>query len=72
MPTYDYHCKANNQIIEVKHSMKEKLETWGELCDKAKINIGNTPAGAEITRIITQCHVNTTSPPMKITDILPK
>jgi hypothetical protein len=72
MPTYDYHCKTNDQIIEVKHSMKEKLKTWGELCDKAGIDIGNTPAETEISRIITQCSVNTTEEPITLSSILPK
>jgi len=66
MPTYDYHCKTNDQIIEVKHSMKEKLKTWGELCGKAGIDIGNTPAETEISRIITKCNVNTTEEPIKL------
>ncbi|MEO1896639.1 MAG: hypothetical protein ABGX36_02340 [Cycloclasticus sp.] len=52
--------------------MKEKLKTWGELCDKAGIDIGKTPAETEISRIITKCNVNTTEEPITLSSILPK
>ena len=32
MPTYDYRCDTNGQVLEVSHRMSEPLSTWGELC----------------------------------------
>ncbi|MCK5663244.1 MAG: zinc ribbon domain-containing protein [Thiotrichaceae bacterium] len=52
MATYDYHCIENNQIVEVKHSMSEKLTTWGEVCANAKIDLGTTPANSPVNRLI--------------------
>jgi len=53
MPIYDYHCEANDQTVEVMHSMNEKMLTWGELCDKAGTAIGKTPPETLVTRILT-------------------
>jgi predicted nucleic acid-binding Zn ribbon protein len=53
MPTYDYLCPANGRIVEVSHRMSESLATWGELCARAGIEAGATPAGAPIERLIT-------------------
>jgi hypothetical protein len=52
MPTYDYHCMENNQTIEVKHSMNEKLSTWGEVCNHAGIDLGATPIDTPVQRLI--------------------
>ena len=38
MPTYDYHCPANDRIVEVNHRMNDKVSSWGELCELAGIN----------------------------------
>ncbi len=37
MPTYDYRCGANQQVVEVSHRMGEVLYSWGELCERAAI-----------------------------------
>lgn len=52
MPTYDYRCEANQQVYEVKHPMSERLNTWGELCEKANINLGEIPPDTKVTRLI--------------------
>lgn len=52
MPTYDYHCEKNSQTVSVQHSMKEKIQTWGELCQKAGVDPGKTPADSAVERII--------------------
>jgi hypothetical protein len=52
MPTYDYHCKENGQVIEVKHGMTEKLNTWGDVCTAAGIDLGNTSADTPVQRLI--------------------
>ena len=53
MPTYDYRCSENGQVVEVKHPMSDRLQTWGELCALAGIEPGNTPANAPVEKLIT-------------------
>ena len=53
MPTYDYRCPANDRVIEVMHGMSEDLHTWGELCARAGIEPGDTPADSPIQRLAT-------------------
>jgi len=53
MPSYDYLCKANRRIVEVRHRMSERIETWGELCHLAGIEPGDTPADAPVEKLIT-------------------
>lgn len=53
MPTYDYRCAANGQVVEVTHRMSEQITTWGDLCHKAGIAIGETPGNAPVTRMAT-------------------
>ena len=53
MPSYDYRCEANGRVVEVRHGMSEKLETWGEVCAKAGIEAGDTAADAPVARLIT-------------------
>ncbi|MDJ0881491.1 MAG: zinc ribbon domain-containing protein [Gammaproteobacteria bacterium] len=53
MPSYDYRCEKNGQVVEVMHKMSEKLSTWGELCEKANMELGDTPAETPVVRLIT-------------------
>lgn len=53
MPTYDYRCEANGRVVEVIHRMNDQMNTWGELCAKAGIDGGDTPADAPVTRMAT-------------------
>jgi len=50
MPTYEYVCPANGRTVEVLHGMSERLATWGEVCDRAGIEPGETPADAPVDR----------------------
>jgi len=52
MPRYEYRCDANSRTIEVEHPMSEKLETWGQLAERAGEPLGNTPASTPIERLI--------------------
>lgn len=63
MPTYDYRCEANGRIVEVSHRMSDVLKTWGELCEKAGIESGDTPADAPVSRMATGGNVITGSSP---------
>ena len=53
MPSYDYRCDANGQVVEVKHHISERISTWGELCALAGMNPGDTPSDTPVTRLIT-------------------
>ena len=52
MPTYDYHCDRNSRTVSIQHSMKETIRNWGELCQRAGVEPGETPADATVERII--------------------
>lgn len=53
MPSYDYRCEANGRVVEVRHGINDKLTSWGEVCAKADIDTGDTPADAPVQRLIT-------------------
>ena len=53
MPTYDYRCEANGRVVEVSHRMLEQMNTWGELCERAGIDPGDTPADFPVKRLAT-------------------
>ena len=53
MPTYDYRCETNGQVVEVKHGMSELLKTWGELCERTGTEPGDTPVDSPVNRLIT-------------------
>ncbi len=61
MPTYDYRCEANGRMVEVMHRMNEQMNTWGEVCAKAGIELGDTPADAPVVRMATGGNVITSS-----------
>jgi len=50
MPTYEYYCEANGQSVDVIHSMSMELETWGEVCEFAEIEIGEVPKESTVIR----------------------
>ncbi len=53
MPTYDYRCDSNDRIVEVNHRMSHRVVTWGELCDMAGIETGETEATTPVVRLAT-------------------
>jgi hypothetical protein len=53
MPTYDYKCATNGQVLEVKHRMSENVDNWGQLCELAGVAPGDTPLDAEVKRLAT-------------------
>lgn len=52
MPRYDYRCPDNGEVIEVRHRMDEQVTTWGELCEMAGRDPGDTPGATPVERII--------------------
>lgn len=59
MPVYEYYCPDNDCHIEVMHGMSKRLATWGELCAVAGIEVGATPAGAPVERLLFPVGVST-------------
>ncbi len=53
MPTYDYLCETNGRKIEVNHKMSETIDSWGQLCQQAGVEPGETPADTPVKRLIT-------------------
>ena len=51
MPTYDYRCVENDKVVEVRHTMSHRVETWGELCEMAGIEPGGTDSFTPVTRL---------------------
>ena len=52
MPTYEYRCEKNGRLVEVRHSMAERLSSWGELCARAGISPGKTDPKAPVQKLI--------------------
>ena len=52
MPTYDYVCPQNGQEVSVFHAMSTRVATWGELCDLASVDVGETPPHSPVKRMI--------------------
>ena len=50
MPRYDYLCKANGRVVEVTHSIGEKLGTWGEVCERANVPLGDVPGSEPVEK----------------------
>jgi len=70
VPTYDYRCEFNGQVVEVKHRMNEHVSTWEDLCALAGIGTGDTPLESPVEKLITGGQVvrssslgDNTSPP---------
>ena len=53
MPTYDYRCDANGKVLEVSHRMSDTISTWGDLCERAGVEPGDTPADSPVHRLAT-------------------
>lgn len=53
MPTYDYRCIENGRVVEVKHSISGKMNTWGEICANTGIDLGIISADSPVERLIT-------------------
>jgi len=58
VPTYEYHCEANGRQVEVRHTMAERLATWGELCERAGIAPGKTDPATPVEKLISAGFIN--------------
>lgn len=52
MPSYDYFCPSNGKTVEVHHRMSELLTSWGEVCERADIEAGDTATDSPVERLI--------------------
>ncbi len=52
MPIYDYFCPSNHRKVEVIHSIHRDVKTWGELCQLAQCDLGDTPEDASVHRVL--------------------
>lgn len=52
MPVYEYYCPANDQSIELVHSMTERLSTWGEVCRMANHPCDPALASSPVERLL--------------------
>ena len=57
MPTYDYRCPTNDRVVEVKHRMSESIANWGELCELAGIEPGDTPLTDPVEKVLSASSV---------------
>ena len=57
MPTYDYLCEANGVQLEVRHTMQEQITSWGDLCELAGVDAGDTPLDTPVKKLITAAAV---------------
>jgi hypothetical protein len=52
MPRYDYLCPATGDVVEVTHSISNKLTTWGEVCELANLPLGGVAVDEPVERVI--------------------
>jgi hypothetical protein len=52
MLTYEYHCERNRKTVQVRHGIREKIATWGELRQRAGLPADDTPDDATVERLI--------------------
>lgn len=52
MPRYDYRCETNGKTVEVSHGMDETVRTWGDLCRRAGVEPGATPADTPVEKVV--------------------
>lgn len=60
MPRYDYFCEANGLTVEVVHSINERMLNWGEVCDRNKIDPGDTDPATPVSKVITSAPMAST------------
>ena len=57
MPTYDYICPENGHEVSVFHAMSVRISTWGELCELASVDVGQTKPESPVERLLGTGHV---------------
>lgn len=62
MPRYEYRCERTAEIVEVSHPMSETLRTWGEVCERAGIDPGKTPASTPVEKVVSLASIGGAGP----------
>jgi len=57
MPRYEYFCEENQQTVEVSHPMDHVVKTWGEICQLAAMEPGQTPTDASVKKLISRPNI---------------
>lgn len=52
MPSYDYICELNGEVVEATHSINVNIENWGMLCFVTQHPLGDTDPLAPIRKVI--------------------
>jgi hypothetical protein len=52
VPNYFYTCETNGETVEVFHGMSESLGTWGEVCELAELDPGDTAPDSPVRKSI--------------------
>ena len=52
MPYYEYRCLENGRTVEVRHGMNEKLQTWGDVVERAGAEAGDTALDSPVERLM--------------------
>jgi hypothetical protein len=55
---YDYYCEQNGRTVEVRHALRFRLRTWGEVCYAAQLPLGDTDPLAPVRRLLAPPHIN--------------
>ena len=50
MPSYEYECPANGQVLQVRHSIHTVIRNWGELCFATQTPLGETDFEAPVRK----------------------
>lgn len=69
MPVYEYVCSANDTAVQVVHSMNERVQTWGRLCELAGIDPGETPADAPVEKLLFAPGISTPAGDVKLKEM---
>lgn len=69
MPVYSYICQANGRTLEVLHPMSGKVVNWGELCELAGIEPGDTPPDAPVEKLLFAPEISTPAGNSRLKDL---
>ncbi|MCB0337799.1 MAG: zinc ribbon domain-containing protein [Bdellovibrionales bacterium] len=50
MPLFEYKCPSTGSSFEVIHRSDEHIQTWGELCEKLGLPLGDLKADSPVVK----------------------
>lgn len=69
MPVYEYVCSLNGRVVEVVHPMTDRVTTWGQLCDLAGFETGDTPAETPVEKLLFAPGISTPAGDSKLKEL---